>query len=79
MEVAEKVMEELGVDPERVLNVFNKCDLLPGGGWLDGGVGVSALTGAGLDDLRAEVARRLAAASPAPAVKPTDLAAPDLR
>jgi GTP-binding protein HflX len=78
MEVAEKVMEELGVDRERVLNVFNKCDLLAGGR-LDGGVSVSALTGAGLEDLRAEVARRLAAASPAPAVKLTDFAVPDLR
>jgi GTPase len=79
MEVAEKVMEELGVDRQRVLNVFNKHDLLPVDGRLDDGVYVSALTGAGLDDLRAEVARRLAAAPPAPATKPTDLALSDLR
>jgi GTP-binding protein HflX len=82
MEVAEKVMEELGVERERVLNVFNKHDLLPGlpgDTRLDGGVYVSALTGAGLDDLRAEVARRLAAAAPAPAKQPNDLAVPDLR
>ena len=77
MEVAEKVMEELGVDRERVLNVFNKCDLLPGlpgDARLDRGVFVSALTGAGLDDLRAEVARRLGVAPPAPATEPANLA-----
>ena len=74
MEVAEKVMEELGVERERVLNVFNKCDLLPGEGRIDGGVCVSALTGAGLDELRAEVARRLATAAPAPATEPANLA-----
>ena len=81
MEVAEKVMEELGVDRERVVNVFNKHDLLPGlpgDTRLDGGISVSALTGAGLEDLRAEVARRLAVAAPAPPVTSTDLAAPDL-
>lgn len=77
MEVAEEVMEELGVDRERVINVFNKCDLLPADGMGNGGVGVSALTGAGLDALRAEVARRLP--SPSPAAEPTDLAAPDLQ
>ena len=77
MEVAEKVMEELGVDRERVLNVFNKHDLLSGlpeNTGLDGGVYVSALTGAGLDDLRAEVARRLAAEAPAPVTEPANLA-----
>lgn len=79
MEVAEKVMEELGVERERVLNVFNKSDLLSVDGRLDGGVYVSALTGAGLNDLRAEVARRLTAAPPVPAGQPTDFAVPGSR
>ena len=80
MEVAEKVMEELGVERGRVLNVFNKCDLLPQDGRVDDGVRVSALTGAGLDDLRAEVARRLSVAVPAMGRErePADLTAPDL-
>ena len=68
MEVAEQVMDELGVERERVVNVFNKCDLLPTGEPRNGGVWVSALTGDGLDDLRAEVARRLGFAPPLPAV-----------
>ncbi len=80
MEVAEAVMEELGVDRERVVNVFNKCDLLPADAPLDGGVRVSALTGAGLDDLRSEVARRLSTSLPVAAAQPAaDLAVPDLR
>src|SRR6185436_17369447 len=74
MEVAEGVMDELGVDRERVVNVFNKSDLLPEDAPLDGGVRVSALTGAGLADLRAEVARRLASTAPAAAAEPADLA-----
>jgi len=80
MEVAEKVMEEIGVERGRVLNVFNKCDLLPQDGRVDDGVRVSALTGAGLDDLRAEVARRLSVAVPAMGRErePADLTAPDL-
>jgi GTP-binding protein HflX len=76
-EVAEKVMEELGVERERVIDVYNKCDLLPVDAPPDRGVWVSALTGAGLDGLRAEVARRLAVSSPEPA-KPAALALPDL-
>src|SRR6185436_19998364 len=74
MEVAEEVMDELGVDRERVVNVFNKCDLLPADAPLDGGVRVSALTGAGLGDLRAEVARRLSSFAPAAAAEPAELA-----
>jgi len=59
MEVAEAVMDDLGVERERVVNVFNKSDLLPAEASSASGVAVSALTGAGLDALRAEVARRL--------------------
>jgi GTPase len=79
MEVAEGVMEELGVDRGRVINVFNKSDLLAADASPGGGVSVSALTGAGLDDLRAEVARRLSSPSSSLGVQPIDLAAPDLR
>jgi GTPase len=78
MEVAEGVMDELGVDRERVLNVFNKCDLLPVESLPQGGVNVSALNGDGLADLRAELARRLPARPPGPASHPADLAVPDL-
>ena len=59
-DVAREVLGELGVEPERVVVVFNKIDRLdeepPRGGaelW------VSARTGEGLDTLRAAVARRL--------------------
>lgn len=78
MEVAEEVMEDLGVNRGRVINVFNKCDLLPADGVGDGGICLSALTGTGLGDLRAEVARRLLA-SPPDAADPSDVPAPDLR
>jgi GTP-binding protein HflX len=65
MEVAEGVLRDLGVAPERVVTVFNKCDLLPAGERGDGGaVWVSAATGRGLEGLKAEVLRRLAAARP---------------
>ncbi|HZF10042.1 MAG TPA: GTPase HflX [Thermoanaerobaculia bacterium] len=64
-EVAEKVLDELGVDRARVLPVFNKSDLLsplePGVPQGDpGGLWVSARTGAGIPELRAEIARCLA-------------------
>jgi len=75
MEVAEEVLESLGVESARVLRVFNKSDKLatseaddgdptrrPG---TDDAVSISALTGAGLDTLRETVVRRLAA-GPAP-------------
>lgn len=71
MAVAEDVLENLGVDKGRTLRVFNKADCLSDGvaggdaaGNGDGpgagdGVWVSALTGAGIDRLRREMARRL--------------------
>jgi GTP-binding protein HflX len=57
LEVGREVLGELGVDPERVMVVLNKIDLLedrspphlPDGGEA---VGVSARTGAGIDALR---------------------------
>jgi GTP-binding protein HflX len=59
-EVAEAVMDELGVDRERVILVFNKSDLVPADAPRDGGaLWVSAVTGEGIPALKAELARRL--------------------
>lgn len=65
MAVAEAVMDDLGVDRDRVLNVFNKSDLLPPGEARNGGVWVSAVSGEGIGELRAELARRIGSAAPA--------------
>ena len=63
MRVADEVLDELGVERRRVVTVFNKCDrvgALPRSAGQDGeGLRVSALTGEGIDALRAEIARRL--------------------
>ncbi len=62
MRVADEVLDELGVDRNRVITVFNKCDRLPAAHATphDGdAVCISAVTGKGLDDLRAEIVRRL--------------------
>jgi GTP-binding protein HflX len=58
-EVAEAVMDELGVDRERVIKVFNKSDLVPADAPRDGALWVSAVTGEGIPALKAELARRL--------------------
>ena len=66
MEVGEEVLADLGVDPTRVLTVFNKADLLADAvGPLDGGLAVSALTGRGVEVLKSEVLRRLGEGAPA--------------
>jgi len=63
MELAEEVLRSLGVEPARVIRVFNKSDLLAGDGAAahgsDGSVSISALTGSGKEDLEAEISRRL--------------------
>jgi GTP-binding protein HflX len=58
-DVAQEVLAELGVEPDRVLYVYNKIDRLgePARS-ADGAVWVSARTGEGLDELRREVSRR---------------------
>ncbi|HYL05770.1 MAG TPA: GTPase HflX, partial [Thermoanaerobaculia bacterium] len=65
MRVADEVLDELGVERRRVVTIFNKCDRIaahPGHQAQDGeGLRVSALTGDGIDALRAEIARRLPA------------------
>lgn len=60
LQVGEEVLQDLGTDGEKVLIVLNKVDLVgeatrP----VEGGIMVSALTGDGVDDLRAEILRRL--------------------
>ncbi|HEU5248611.1 MAG TPA: GTPase HflX [Thermoanaerobaculia bacterium] len=55
--VATEVLEELGVSPERILPVWNKTDL-PGAVAARGDLGVSALTGAGMEALERAILRR---------------------
>ena len=63
MRVADEVLDELGVERRRVVTVFNKCDRVAACAQRpsqDGdGLHVSALTGQGIEALRAEIARRL--------------------
>ena len=63
LRVGDEVLEGLGVAGERVLVVLNKIDLLAGRPpHLPGnrpGLAVSAATGEGLDELRAEIRRQL--------------------
>jgi GTP-binding protein HflX len=58
-EVAEAVMDELGVDRERVIKVFNKSDVVPTDAPRDGALWISAATGEGIPELKAFLARRL--------------------
>ena len=53
-------MDSLGVDRERVVNVFNKSDLVAAGEPRNGSaVWVSAVTGEGIPGLKAELVRRI--------------------
>jgi GTP-binding protein HflX len=56
--VGEEVLQDLGVEPGRILTVYNKLDQLPAM-QVDGTSGVSALTGEGVHELKARLARRL--------------------
>jgi GTP-binding protein HflX len=60
--IGEEVMADLGIDPGKILEVHNKVDRFPPGDHPPsaGAINVSALTGEGLDELRARIARRLA-------------------
>jgi len=59
-EVAEAVMDELGVDRERMIRVFNKSDLVPPEEPRNGDAfWVSAVTGEGMAELKAALGRRL--------------------
>ena len=63
-QVAEEVMTELGVDPARVLTIYNKVDRLDGAAGAVPGLAISATTGAGIEALQRAVAARLAASPP---------------
>jgi GTPase len=65
-EVAEAVMDDLGVDRKRVIRVFNKSDLVPAEEPRDGALWVSAATGEGIAELKGELSRRLGLGGPAP-------------
>ena len=56
--VAEEVLAEMGVPADRVLLAFSKTDL-PGAVAPAGEIAISAVTGAGLDDLRQSIVARL--------------------
>lgn len=65
--VAEEVMASLGVESERILTAYNKCDRVDAAeARLAGEIHLSALTGEGLDDLREAIADRLAQLRAAP-------------
>ncbi len=57
--VGNEVLRDLDVDPDRVLEVFNKLDRLATGVATGEAIGVSAATGAGLDELRRVLHERL--------------------
>ena len=57
--VAEQVMDELGVDRARVIDVYNKSDLLAADEPRNGELWVSAVTGEGIPALKAALSHRL--------------------
>lgn len=57
----QSVLAQIGAADKRVVHVYNKVDMAQGVLVPKGGVGVSALTGQGIDGLLAEIARRLQA------------------
>ena len=64
MAVGDDVLADLGVDPQKVLRVFNKTDRLEAvdtasrGGGAENGVWLSAATGEGIEELKVEIVRR---------------------
>jgi len=73
-QVAEQVMDELGVDRERVIDVYNKSDLVPLGEPRNGALWVSATTGEGIPELKAELAKRFGFHASPPAALGEDAA-----
>jgi GTP-binding protein HflX len=70
-EVAEQVMAELGVEPERIVTVLNKIDRLAGPAPVGRDeLAVSAATGRGLEALRAALAARLPPGPPGAVAEP---------
>jgi GTP-binding protein HflX len=80
--VAEEVLESLGVESQRVIQVFNKSDRLGDtvrrsrsdeeGSIRGGAVWVSARTGEGLEDLKTKITHRLEQLATTPAEHPAD-------
>lgn len=58
-EVGEAILRELEVDPDQVITVLNKVDLLAGEPRVAEGIPVSARTREGLDDLKAAIRGRM--------------------
>jgi GTP-binding protein HflX len=83
MELAEEVLRSLGVEPGRMIRVFNKSDLFSGESPTaaagDGAISISALTGSGQEELAAEIARRLERLREAGAPPPNGLPDPEMR
>ena len=69
-EIGDEVLIDLGVEPERVVRVFNKTDRLNGGTREsrspdeNGDIWLSAVTGDGVESLKAEILRRLGSGGP---------------
>ena len=61
--IGEDVLKDLGVGPDRILTVYNKLDRVSGAARRNGSVQISATTGEGLEELKAEVADRLGEAA----------------
>ena len=65
IEAVEQVLEQIGAGDTPSMRVFNKADIIPGGlqavDKASGAVWISALSGAGVEELLARVAKRLSA------------------
>ncbi len=65
IEEVERVLDQIGAGEKPLLRVFNKADIIPGGlqavDKASGAALISALSGAGVEDLLARVAQRLSA------------------
>ncbi len=60
IDIVESVLEELGADREKIVQVFSKVDLLPAGSvYPKTGLGISAITGSGIQLLLKQISERL--------------------
>jgi GTP-binding protein HflX len=62
-QVGAEVLDDLGVDRSRVLEVYNKVDRLPPGTTPNGDVWISARSGEGLEGLKARIRQRVGLAA----------------
>ncbi len=58
-QVADELLADLGVEPDRILTVFNKCDRCANEIARGGELAISALDGSGVDLLKREIGARL--------------------